>query len=446
MPDFSAIDYQTFKINGVYRQGGDGALMVRAKLPGGLFSAPQAEALCSVAEDFGGGKLHLTCRGNIEVHGLRGEQLPTVQRRYQAVGLTTRGACGGAVRGVACALDGGESSARIQLLVRRLHAHFTGNPHFEGLPKKFKLAVENGYCGARHLCQDLAMVYLGRDAGRDLCDVWVAGGLGRQPREGFLLAGRVPFERLIPLVEGVIRVYMQHAPAGKRLKHLLADIGEAEFRALLARETAGMTPCPVASPFDDALGELACPGTRGWIAVPVPAGRLAAADLRRIATIAGTNGDGWLAVSRDQDVLVSVAADSDGAALREALQNAGLLRPGTGLRCRVCPGSAVCPKGLVPTRELAAQLNECFPDSGRDLEWAVCGCSNSCSGPQLADIGIVGARKATGGRPALFDLYRRTGEGFGTAVATRLTLEELLTAVGQLLHPVTKECCQQVEP
>ncbi len=429
MSDSIDIDYKSLKINGVYQQNPAGDLMVRAKLPAGVLSAPQAAALSELAEGLTNGMLHLTCRGNVEIHGLRGEHLPQVFRRFNAVGLTTRGACGGAVRGIACSIGGPGSFARIQLLVRRLHEHFTGNPHFEGLPKKFKMAVENGYQGARHLCQDLVLVYLGREGERELCDVWVAGGLGRQPQEGFLLAGRVPFERLLPLIEGVVRVYRQHAPAGKRLKHLLAEIGEQQFRALLAEQTAGTAPKPLASPLDDQLGEAIAPGTCGWIELPILAGQLAAAVLRRAADIAGDLGDGFLAVSREQNLLVSLGAGVEAAPLRGALQQAGLLKPEPALQCRVCPGIHACPKGLVPTRDLARRLDGILGERGRSLGWAISGCPNGCSQPQLADYGIVGVRKETENQEARYDLLRRDGEGFGRLLQAGLTGDELLEAV-----------------
>jgi sulfite reductase beta subunit-like hemoprotein len=421
------------KINGVYQQNNAGDLMLRVKLPAGVLSAVQAEVVCDVSEAFSTGMLHLTCRGSLEFHGLRGESLPQVFRRLNTVGLTTRGACGGAVRSIACATAEGVGSARIQMLARRLHNHFTGNPYFEGLPKKFKLGVENGYQGARHLFQDLVMVYLGREEGRDLCDVWAAGGLGHQPQEGFLLAGRVPFERLIPLVEGVVKVYRQHTPAGKRLKHLLAEIGEIEFRALLARETSGAPVCPVASPFDDSLGEALTPGACGWIELPVFAGQLPTADLRRIAAIARELGDGFLAISREQNLLVSLGAGVDPVPLNHALDATGWLKQGKVLQCRVCPGSHACHKGLVPTRDIARQLDEILGDSGRGLSWAISGCPNSCSQPQLADFGIIGVRKGSEAKEALYDLYRRESDGFGKPIREKLTLGELLQAVSSLV-------------
>jgi sulfite reductase beta subunit-like hemoprotein len=427
----SSFDYRTLKINGIYQQNAAGDLMLRLKLPAGVISAVQASAVTDLADNFTDGALHLTCRGNIELHGLRGENLAQLFRGLQAVGLTSRGACGGAVRAVACSTDGGDFD-RIQLLVERLHRHFTGNPHFEGLPKKFKLAVENGYQGARHLCQDLALVYLGREGERELCDLWVAGGLGRQPQEAFLLANRVPVERLLPLVEGVVRVYRQHTPAGKRLKHLLAEIGEQEFRALLTKETTGSAPLPLASPLDDQFGVAIAPGTGGWIELPVAGGQLASNDLRCAAAIAGEVGDGFLAISREQNLLVSLSAGVDEPALRTALQQVGLLPDEAFLRCRVCPGSHDCPKGLVATRDLLGRLEEVLGAQGRAQNWAICGCPNGCSQPQLADYGIIGTKKSTENQDARYDLLHRDGEGFSQPLHTGLSEAELLVRLAEL--------------
>ncbi|MEZ4600672.1 MAG: nitrite/sulfite reductase [Syntrophotaleaceae bacterium] len=429
MSDNENFDYQSLKLNGIYQQNAAGDLMLRVKLPAGILSCIQATSLSALAVRFGGGLLHLTSRANVELHGLRLKQLPEVFRRLESVGLITRGACGGAVRGVTCGIEGPGSFARIQMLARRLQEHFTGNPRFEGLPKKFKISVENGYQGARHLCQDLAVVYLGREGERELCDVWVAGGLGRQPREAFLLANRVPVERLLPLIEGVVRVYHRHTPAGKRLKHLLADIGESEFRNLLAAETSGTAPCPLATALDDQFGEQIAPGSRGWIEVPAPAGQLRAEDLRQAAAVAGELGDGFLVVSREQNLLVSVGEGVDEERLRNALQEIGLLRTEPALKCRVCPGSHACIKGLVPTRDLASRLENILGEKGRHMSWAVSGCPNGCTQPQLADYGIIGTHKAVEGKEARYNLLRREGEGFGQVVQTGLSAEELLCAL-----------------
>src|ERR1700761_6156712 len=67
--EVSADDWRGFRLlNGVYGQRQDGVMMLRAKLPGGLITPAQLEALADVAETYGGGKGHVTTRQNVQYH------------------------------------------------------------------------------------------------------------------------------------------------------------------------------------------------------------------------------------------------------------------------------------------------------------------------------------------------------------------------------------------
>ncbi|HKL49079.1 MAG TPA: hypothetical protein VJ882_05440, partial [Desulfuromonadales bacterium] len=60
------------------------------------------------------------------------------------------------------------------------------------------------------------------------------------------------------------------------------------------------------------------------------------------------------------------------------------------------------------------------------------GCPNSCSQPQLADIGIVTeklARNEEGAREPRFALYRRFDQGLGESIRDGLTRDELLDRI-----------------
>ncbi len=422
------IDFQKLRLDGVYRQNDADQLMLRVKIPAGVLSAPQAEAVCAIAETFSNGRLHLTCRGSIELHWLRVEQLPEILRRLAAVGLTSRGACGGAVRGISCSTASGPGFAVVQRVARQLHRHFAGNPHFEGLPKKFKIGIESGYAGARHLIQDLGIVHTeNRDDGACF-DIWCAGGLGREPQAAFLLRGGAREHELLPLTEAVVRVYARHAPPGKRLKHVAREIGQERLRQLVEADYAP----PLHAPHTLSGALTGDTGIR--LDIPVFAGEIEANQLRRVAAAAAAHGDGTLVLTADQDLalfLPDVAARD-----RAALELADLAAPPeAGVICRVCPGSHECRMGLAPTRDVARHLLAALSPRARTLTFAISGCPNSCSQPQLADVGIVTgklAKNADGSRTPLFDLYRRSGDGFGQAIAAGLRLEELKTRVASL--------------
>lgn len=423
------INFNALRLDGIYQQNADNDLMLRVKIPAGVLSCEQADKIATIAEHFAGGRLHLTTRGSIELHGLRYEQLATIMPMLAAVGLTSRGACGGAVRGIVCSTSFAPGFAIVQSLARRLHRHFVGNPHFEGLPKKFKIAVEAGYSGARHLIQDLAIVCTDADAPR--FDVWCAGGLGREPQPAFCFGHGLGETELLPLIEAVIRVYAAGTPAGKRLKHLLRDIGETEFRTRVA--LLQQHPGPELRP--SVAGALVAEGSR-VVTLPVFAGELSADGLRQAAALADRYCNGFLAVSVDQDLALPLADGKQEAALRRALLDQGLTDGKPQPVFRICPGCHECRMGLAPTRDIAAELVAGIGNTDIPASLAISGCPNCCSQPQLAEIGIVTRmrlRDENGNPDPRFELLQRRGEGFGTTVASDLDRDQLLQALRELI-------------
>ena len=135
----------------------------------------------------------------------------------------------------------------------------------------------------------------------------------------------------------------------------------------------------------------------------------------------------------DQDIALHIAEAFDPEDAASTLQAAGFELEGTTFR--ICPGSHLCRVGLSPTLDAARAIIDSMGPSARALAWALSGCPNSCTQPQLADVGIVSsslAKDEDGGRTPRFDLYRLGGEGLGTAVERSLTLEELCGRVRAL--------------
>ena len=422
------------RLDGIYKQRQEEYYMQRVKLAAGVISAEQARKVAAISEHFGRGTIHLTSRGSMEIHWLQEQDLPWVKRELAIVGLTSRGACGGAVRGITCSSQGATTFPHLEALARRLHRHFTANPRFERLPKKFKIGIEADPSSGRHLIQDVGLVLAQQDAGQSRYDVWIAGGLGREPQSGFLLESAVAEERLIPLIEAVIRVYATHAPPPKRLKFLAREFGEEKLRQLITTDPGYAEELPPTAGFPE---HLVPSGARERLTVPVFAGQLTSAELLALADFAVTHGDNILLVTADQTIAFVLHAGVDTATASAALKQQTGLAPATpeSVTFRVCPGNHECAMGLAPTRDVASALTAAIPAVGKRLEWAISGCPNSCTQPQLAGVGIVAARLKTdtdGSKTPRFDLYRRNGEEFGERVAEQLTLDELVAAITQL--------------
>src|SRR5512142_2791181 len=102
-------EWKAFRLMyGNYGQRQEGDLyMLRSKLPQGLVTAEQLEVLAEVAEQHSRGFGHVTTRQNVQLHFLSGRGVAAALARLGEAGLTSREACGNAVRNVtACPLGG----------------------------------------------------------------------------------------------------------------------------------------------------------------------------------------------------------------------------------------------------------------------------------------------------------------------------------------------------
>ncbi|HIJ96892.1 MAG TPA: nitrite/sulfite reductase [Desulfuromonadales bacterium] len=415
------------RLDGIYPQRQAGFFMQRVKLAAGVISADQARTVAAVAARFGQGAIHLTTRGSMEIHWLHEADLLAVKRELAKVGLTSRGACGGAVRGVTCASQGAAGFPVVEVLAARLQKHFTGNPRFERLPKKFKIGVETDTLGRRHLIQDVGLVYSSHTEGVAYFDLYAAGGLGREPQPGFLFEAGVSENRIIPLIEAIARVYAAHSPAGKRLKHLLRDVGEEQFRRLVAQDPSATEELSAQEGLNSNL--IHQPPTQRLV-VRIPAGELNSRHLITLADHADSWQLGFLMVTADQDIAFHLHESSDPVEAAAELEAAGIQQ--ATINFRTCPGTATCKAGLSATREVVSQLTALISAQGKLLTWAISGCPNSCTQPQLADVGIVSSalvKGEDGERTPRFDLYRSGDAPFGTLVERALTLDELCSRV-----------------
>jgi len=427
------MEKQNFRLEGVYPQRQKEYFMQRIKLPAGIITAEQAAKVAQIAERFARGQAHLTTRGSIELHWLSEADLAPVAAQLASVGLVSRGACGGAVRGVVCGSLGAAGAPALEALARRIHRHFTGNPRFEKLPKKFKVGIEADTASGRHLIQDIGLVPAPSEDGRPRFNVWVAGGLGREPTPGFLLAPGVLEESLLPLIEKVLRLYQENTPPPKRLKHFVRQIGQEAFRELVFADPAVAEELTSAPSFSASLVPVPESAAQR-IKVPVFAGELSSRGLASLAEIAGRHCGGILMITGNQNVALHLQAGGEPSQVRQALAEAGfsLDAPRDQVVFRVCPGNHECIAGLAPTREIAGLLLDAMSPSAQKLSWAISGCPNCCAQPQLSQAGVVATRlvgDTEGGRAPLFDLYRAGSGPFAEPVEQGLTLDALQEAV-----------------
>ena len=88
-------------VRGTYgqRQAED-AQMLRVKIPQGVLTGDQLDALADVGERYSRGFGHITTRQNVQFHFVKLHDVEPAMRRLADAGLTTREACGNSVRNI----------------------------------------------------------------------------------------------------------------------------------------------------------------------------------------------------------------------------------------------------------------------------------------------------------------------------------------------------------
>jgi sulfite reductase beta subunit-like hemoprotein len=424
--------------------------MVRCKIPGGLLTARQVEQFALIAEEFGGGKSHLTTRQNIQYHFVPLSRVPDLMHLLADVGLTNREACYNTVRNVTACVRAGIAQDEVfdvrpyaqRTAYALLRKDLTGN-----LPRKFKIAFDG--CGGQDCIHgpmnDVGLRAVIRDGRRGFRMV-LGGGLGPLPMEAQLFSEFVPEDRLLNRIEAVIRVFNKHGNRKNknmaRMKFLVRDRGFAwlkeqidkEYQEILANggiEWPEMVPEGFGGyqSNPEPLGNGALlpvlgnqpspdPAYDAWLAtnvqeqkqagyaavtVRVDQGNLTAEQLRGVARTAATAGDGLVRIAINQNLLLAFVPLARLPRVYAALRPLGLAESGADQIADIitCPGAYSCNLGLTKTMNLGAALQEVVSHYDDPEVKRLCikasGCPNACGHHWVGDIGFYGnARKIDG--------------------------------------------------
>ena len=236
-------------VRGTYGQRqADDAQMLRVKIPQGVLTGDQLDALAEVAQRYSRGFGHITTRQNLQFHFVKLHDVEHAMHRLADAGLTTREACGNSVRNItACPYAGVAADERFDVtpyaeaLTRYLLRHKLSST----LPRKFKIAFEG--CEADHIAtaiNDLGFrAVLGPNGGRGF-RVTAGGGTAIMVTNAGVLHEFLPASEILRAAEAVLRVFArfgdyQHKQRN-RMKFMIKALGWTRWREEYDRE---LTAC-----------------------------------------------------------------------------------------------------------------------------------------------------------------------------------------------------------
>jgi len=417
---------------GVYGQRQQGVQMIRIKLPYGKVTSKQLKGICDVSDEYSTGRLHITTRQDIQIHYVDLDRTPELWAQLEQDEVTLREACGNTVRNVTASETAGidvDEPFDVSPYAEALFKYFLRNPISQEMGRKFKVSfsASDADTGLSYM-HDLGFIAKIKDGFKGF-KVLLGGGLGSQPRHADLLFEFLPSNKIIPLMDGVIRVFDRYGErksrAKARLKFLLKDIGLDGFKKLLLEEQKAIphqtwsidaesypkvqvadTEIPNIEIKDKQAFEkwkstnIVPQKQEGFVAIGIKVllGDFYTDKARLLADLVEKYAAAEIRLSLRQNILIPYVKEELIPFFYTELAKLGFVEAGynKALDITACPGTDTCNLGIASSTGIAVELERVikteYPQyiSNPDVVIKISGCMNACGQHNMANIGFQG--------------------------------------------------------
>ncbi|MGY8943582.1 MAG: HEPN domain-containing protein [Flavobacteriales bacterium] len=417
---------------GVYGQRQAGVQMIRIKLPYGKVMSNQLRRIAAVSDEYSRGRLHITTRQDIQIHYVDLQRTPELWAELERDDVTLREACGNVVRNVTASETAGidiNEPFDVSPYADALFKFFLRNPICQEMGRKFKVSFsatdEDTGLSYLHDLGYIAKIQNGVSGFK----VMVAGGLGSQPRHAEVLYDFLPADKIIPVMEGVLRVFdrfgERKSRAKARMKFLLKEIGLESFRNLIEEEQKAVEfktvaidaasyvtskPVTIEAP-EVEIKEVAAfdlwkstnlipQKQKGFVAIGIKVllGDFYTDKARLLADLVETYAAGEIRLTLRQNMVIPFVKEDIVPFFYTELDKLGFVEPGynKAVDITACPGTDTCNLGIASSTGIAAELERViaaeYPQylENSDLVIKISGCMNACGQHNMANIGFQG--------------------------------------------------------
>ncbi|MFT0716304.1 HEPN domain-containing protein [Flagellimonas lutimaris] len=430
------IDEEKFRslrlARGVYGQRQQGVQMIRIKLPYGKVTSNQLLRIADVSDEYSRRRLHITTRQDIQIHYVDLERTPELWAQLEKDQVTLREACGNTVRNVTASETAGidvDEPFDVSPYAQAVFEYFLRNPIGQEMGRKFKVSfsASDADTGLSYM-HDLGFIAKEKDGERGF-KVMLAGGLGSQPRHADELYSFLPTDKIIPLMEGVIRVFDRYGErksrAKARMKFLLKDLGLDGFKELLEKEQTAIPHKTYPINFEDypkvKVAEVEMPEVsiedqeafeqwkstnlvpqkqEGYVAIGIKVllGDFYTDKARELAKLVQDYAAGEIRLSLRQNILIPYVKEELVPFFYQELKKLGFAEAGynKALDITACPGTDTCNLGIASSTGIADELERVikaeYPQyiHNPDVVIKISGCMNACGQHNMAHIGFQG--------------------------------------------------------
>jgi ferredoxin-nitrite reductase len=416
------------------------AYMCRLRLPNGMLKAGQFAGLADLAERYGGGYAHVTTRANIQIREIEAKAAVNMVEAIQDLGLCSRGSGADNIRNVTGTPTAGIDPQELidtRPYTREWHFHILNDRSLYGLPRKFNVGFDgSGIIPVLEDTNDIGFQAVTVNPGAALeAGVWFRLMLGG-------LTGHKDFARdtgvavkpadATKVADAVVRVFIEHGDrtdrTKARLKYVLDKMGFEKFLGLveakLGRKLDRFVPGSLAPrPAFDRTAHIGIHAQKqeglNWIGIVLPVGRMTVAQMRGLAEVARSCGDGDIRLTVWQNLLISGVPNEKLEAAQQQIEALALSIKTNAIRSGLvaCTGNTGCKFAASDTKRHAEEIAQwCETRVAFDVPVNIhlTGCHHSCAQHFVSEIGLLACKvQESEEREPIEGYHLLIGGGFG---------------------------------
>lgn len=384
----------------------DETFMLRIRIPAGQLSALQAAKLGEVSMTYGDNYIDITTRQQLEFRYLKLEDLATVLRKLDSVGISTFQTGVDNFRNIVTSSFDGLGDKNIiecKSIIDELQSLFFKKEEWIGaLPRKFNTAILGTNVNDCNIYGHDCSFIVAKKSDRIGFNLYLGGRVGVQASDSGLFVKR---EEVLPTFKAIIELFKKYGFRDNRNKNRLHFLLEAVGMDEFVKSIKELTNIEY-----DSAGEILAKGEyrldeSGVFTLneqlnayhfSVPSGIFKGSDLLKVAVLANEI-DASIRLSVEQSLYIISSEKNKDKILRSDIFEHYKAYQNTYFNHQIaCAGTATCAFGVIPNKpdaiEMAKFLAKEVPikDAKVRMYWSAC--IKGCGIHGIADIGFEGCK------------------------------------------------------
>lgn len=386
--------------------------MIKMRIPGGHLNSSQARVIGECAKEYGQDYIDLTTRAQCELRYLKIQDLPSLVKRMEAVGLTAYQTGVDNIRGIMgdplddLAFDNILPSQKTLL---KLQETFLQCPEWiSTLPRKFNTAITGSVTNRCNVFTQDASFALAQKDGVYGYNMYLGGKVGVIAKNADIFLKNE--EEVVKAFDSIIDLFKRFGFRDNRNKsrlHFLIEAVGIEAMSQAIREnagvdfaTAGMTMTN-ADCRDSEQGKVQLRDGSFAVHVVIPSGVFTGSGMIQVADLSNKYGSGEVRFDMEQSLYILGVHDTKSLLEEDFFLTYKNIHSPYFNNLIACAGTEHCPFGVIENKNdainMSKYLDEKVPlESGKvRMYWSAC--VKGCGIHSLGDIGFEGCKAKLNG-------------------------------------------------